>query len=137
MNNLREEGVSQPHVYCCGCTKHVTPRLTTGKEIYPHRKDLQHLSFWVCDKCTNYVGCHRKSKNVPLGTIPTPYVRSLRSELHNIIDEVWSTLKICRRGRIYSLISKHLGYAYHTANVNNKKEFDNVLSAFELALDEI
>ena len=126
-------------LFCCGCKEMVEPRLTNGKEIYPHRKDLHKLPFWKCDKCENYVGCHHKTKNrtKPLGSIPTPEVRKIRRELHENIDDTWKNLKLCSRGKIYSLISKHLGKEYHSANVNSKEESSEVLDAFTLALDEI
>ena len=131
--------MSDQIVYCCGCEKAVKPRLTDGKEIYPHRKDLYSLPFWKCDNCGNYVGCHHKTKTPtkPLGSIPTPEVRKIRQGLHKSIDEVWRDLKLCSRKRLYKLISKHLGREFHSANVNNKDEASEVLKAFELAFDEL
>ncbi len=126
-------------LFCCGCNELVEPRLTDGEEIYPHRKDLYKLPFWKCNACGNYVGCHHKTKDrtKPLGSIPTAEIRKIRRELHNNIDDVWKNLKICSRTKIYRLISKHLGRAYHSANINSAKEAEQVMDAFSLALDEI
>ncbi|NTG07102.1 hypothetical protein [Rhizobium rhizogenes] len=56
-------------LFCCGCQAEVSARLTDGKEIYPHRRDLHDLPFWKCDACKNFVGCHHKTANhtKPLG----------------------------------------------------------------------
>ena len=126
-------------IYCCGCEKAVQARLTNGKEIYPHRKDLYKLPFWKCDSCGNYVGCHHKTKKPtkPLGSIPTPEIRKVRQSLHKEIDEVWRDMKLCTRGKLYRLISKYLGKEFHSANVNSKDEATEVLKAFNLALDEL
>ena len=69
-------------IYCCGCGKKVSPRLTSGKEVYPHRSDLIKLPFWKCDKCGNFVGCHHKTKNrtATLGVIATKEIK----------NEIWS-----------------------------------------------
>jgi len=75
-------------IYCCGCLIKVNARLTDGSEIYPHRKDLSSLPFWVCDKCGNYVGCHHKTSNrtAPLGCIPTSEIRAARNRIHKMLD---------------------------------------------------
>ena len=50
-------------IYCCGCEKYVPPRLTTGREIYPHLENLHKLNFYKCNICNNYVGTHKNSVN--------------------------------------------------------------------------
>ena len=82
-------------IYCCGCGCDVQARLTNGKEIYPHRMDLDEVPFWKCDKCGNYVGCHHKTKQrtSPTGCIPTSEIRALRVQIHNIIDPLWKSVK--------------------------------------------
>ena len=118
-------------IYCCGCEKEVESILTSGKEIYPHRSDLQSLPFWKCDKCQNFVGCHHKTKNrtQPLGCIPTVEIRNARKSIHAVLDPIWKNGLMTRKS-VYSELSKKLGYSYHTANI---KTLDQV----KLILDEI
>lgn len=111
-------------IYCCGCGKGVTARLTSGKEIYSHRKDLHKLPFWKCDICSNYVGCHWKTKDRtnPLGNIPTPELRNARQHIHAILDPLWAGKRSGKRQKIYDAISKKIGWRYHTANIKNLDE---------------
>lgn len=114
-------------IYCCGCTKKVQARLTNGVEIYPHRKDLGNLPFWICDICSNYVGCHYKTKNRtrPLGVIPTPEIKKARQNIHRVIDPIWRSGRV-RRNKLYSIISERVGWNYHTANIRTIEEVKRV-----------
>ena len=105
-------------IYCCGCSREVSARLTDGGEIYPHRKDLAALPFYKCDGCGNYVGTHYKSTNPldPLGNIPTPEIRKARQHIHKILDPLWKRGRF-KRGKVYRMISDRLGYKYHTAEI--------------------
>ncbi len=110
-------------IYCCGCNEKIEARLTNGKEIYPHRKDLYDLPFWKCDACGNFVGCHHKTKNRtnPLGCIPTPEIKKARQHIHRILDPIWKSGRISRN-EIYSKLSEKLGWKYHTANIRSVEE---------------
>ncbi|CAB5212840.1 Protein of unkown function DUF3268 [uncultured Caudovirales phage] len=111
-------------IRCCGCNgDKVDARLTNGAEIYPHRPDLASLPFWKCDGCGNYVGCHHKTANPtePLGNIPTPELRKARNHIHAILDPIWKTKKI-KRGELYKIISDHMGFGYHTAQIRTIDE---------------
>lgn len=116
-------------IYCCGCGKETEARLTDGKEIYPHRKDLYSLPFWKCDQCENYVGCHHKTKNrtKPLGNIPTPELRTARRHIHKILDPMWKNGKMKRKD-IYSKISDFLGYQFHTSEIRDIETARNIYS---------
>ena len=111
------------HIFCCGCGGDVEARLTDGAEIYQHRADLAGLPFWKCDKCGNFVGCHHKTKNrtEPLGCIPTPELREARKKLHALIDTIWQSGKIGRR-ELYEIISREVGWNYHTAKTRTIEE---------------
>jgi len=117
-------------IYCCGCEQDVNARLTNGREIYPHRPDLFSLPFWRCDTCKNYVGCHHKSKNRthPLGCIPTREIMEARKRIHALIDPLWQSGKMSRRG-IYKAISDAVGWKYHTAKIRNMDEARAALDA--------
>ena len=110
-------------IYCCGCQKDVSARLTDGAEIYPHRSDLKSLPFWRCDECGNYVGCHHKTKNrtQPLGIIPTAELMKARGHIHKLIDPIWQSGKMTRK-EMYKRLSKELGWKYHTANLKSIEE---------------
>lgn len=113
-------------IYCIACNKEVQARLTTGAEVYSHRPDLVKLRFWICDTCSNFVGCHDGKKNRPLGNIATPQVKRLRQQIHNLLDPIWKNGK-CNRTKLYSLISKRLGKTYHTALIESEDEAYKVL----------
>lgn len=114
-------------IWCCGCDEHTEARLTSGEEIYPHRKDLYELPFWICDSCGNFIGCHHKtaSRTRPLGCIPTKELRCKRQKIHTIMDPIWKSGKV-KRNHIYKWLSDELGYKYHTANIRNVEEVDAV-----------
>lgn len=110
-------------IYCVGCAADVNARLTSGKEIYPHRADLHSLPFWKCDTCRNFVGCHHKTtkKTAPLGCIPTPELKNARMHLHALIDPIWQSGKMKRRA-VYEAISNQVGWNYHTAKTRSMEE---------------
>ena len=110
-------------IYCCGCQKDVSARLTDGAEIYPHRSDLKTLPFWKCDNCLNYVGCHHKTKNrtAPLGCIATKELKSARQHIHKLIDPMWQGGKMTRK-ELYKKLSDGLGWKYHTAKIKSIEE---------------
>ena len=119
-------------IHCCGCGKVVAPRLTNGKEIYPHREDLHELPFWKCDTCGNFVGCHHKSRErtKPLGSIPTPGIRNARKVIHAVLDPMWKSGSFTRSG-LYHRLSKVIGRQYHTAEVNTFEEANLILQTLQ------
>ena len=108
---------------CCGCGAKVEARLTDGSEVYPHRKDLHSLPFWKCDTCNNFVGCHYKTRDRtrPLGCIPTPEIKRARVHIHALLDPIWKNGKMSRK-KLYSKISKQIGWNYHTAKIRSIDE---------------
>ena len=110
-------------IHCCGCGIKVNARLTDGKEVYPHRKDLFTLPFWKCDACGNFVGCHHQTKNrtAPLGVIPTPEIKNARQHIHRILDPIWQSGKIGRKA-LYKMITDKFGRQYHTAHIRSVEE---------------
>ena len=119
-------------IYCCNCEKEVSARLTDGREIYPHRDDLYHLPFWICDTCGMCVGCHHKTNDPtrPLGNIPSPEIQQARKKIHALLDPIWKSGAITRN-RAYKYISDCIGWRYHTAKIRNMQEVDKVLIAIE------
>ena len=117
-------------IHCCGCNSKVEARLTNGKEIYPHRPDLQTLPMWKCDACGNYVGCHHKTDNPtqPLGCIPTKEIMNARKHIHALIDPIWKSGRV-KRSYLYKLLSEATGRRYHTANIRSIDEARDVYRA--------
>jgi hypothetical protein len=120
-------------IYCCGCSQDVQARLTDGTEIYPHRPDLGGIPFWTCDACGNNVGCHWKTGNPtkPLGNIATQEIKEIRKAIHRILDPLWQGkfgLPVkTRRRELYAKISAALGYDYHTGEIRNLQQAEQVL----------
>ena len=108
------------NIWCCKCNKTVNAGLQKGDKIYPHRPDLYKKNFWVCPHCGNYVGCHGTS-NRPLGCIPTYEIKLARMKIHSKLDPLWKSGKITRT-TAYRLISKKLGYTYHTGCTRSVQE---------------
>ena len=77
-------------LYCVNCKKDIEGILTSGKEIYPHRKDLYNLKFYKCPVCGNYVGCHKGTEK-PLGCIPSRELKRYRMSVHDILDPLWKS----------------------------------------------
>ena len=106
---------------CCGRPA----RLTTGRDIYPHRQDLAHKHFYKCDRCFAYCGCHPGTTK-PLGTPADKATRKARSKFHDqVFDPIWKTaIEACgytpenekarrriiskARGRLYAYLAHHL-----------------------------
>lgn len=113
-------------IYCCGCEADVSARLTSGQEIYPHRRDLYSLPFWKCDACGNFVGCHHKTGNPtqPLGVIPTPAIKEARKRIHAALDPVWKNGRM-DRGNAYRAMAARLGIEeYHTGEIRTLEQAD-------------
>lgn len=114
-------------IFCCGCDDEIEARLTDGREIYPHRRDLAEIPFWKCDGCGNHVSCHHRhhdeSKRLdPQGVIATQEIKEARSHIHRILDPLWKK-KLMPRGKVYSRIAKALGKKeYHTAEIRSVEE---------------
>jgi hypothetical protein len=122
--------MSKLNIYCCGCKSDVSATLTTGEEVYPHRKDLHELPFWLCETCQNFVGCHYKTDDStrPLGVIATPIIKKARQLIHRRFDPLWKTGIYSRKGA-YATISELIGYEYHTAEIRTMDQVERVMEA--------
>jgi hypothetical protein len=119
-------------IYCCQCEADVMARLTDGAEIYPHRKDLAKLPFWICDACGNSVGCHHKTAHwwAPLGCIPSPEIRRYRKLIHARMDGVWKSGQMAR-GDLYQAVSDEVGWQFHAAKIRTIEQAKAALEAVE------
>lgn len=97
-------------VICPYCSKSAS--LLTGKDIYPHRKDLWSLNFWSCSDCDAYVGCHAPNKGYgdgtrPLGRLANAELRNAKSAAHAAFDPLWACGEYSRK-EAYKWLAKQL-----------------------------
>lgn len=80
----------------------------TGKEIYPHRKDLFHMTFYSCNCQLGgaYVGCHGSSDK-PLGRLANAELRKAKSAAHRAFDQLWRS-KLLKRQEAYKWLAKQM-----------------------------
>jgi hypothetical protein len=102
-------------IHCVECDRKVRPIKIHGSTAYPHRPDLSHLKFYQCTDCMNFVGTHKGTWR-PLGVIANKELKSLRIEIHGIIDQLWRDGSRTRNS-IYKAISTFLGEEYHTGKI--------------------
>lgn len=81
------------------------PGLVTGERIYPHRRDLYALNFYLCD-CGAYVGCHKGTTDA-LGHPCNAETRSARSQAHKEFDLIWKN-KGMSRTEAYAWLANQL-----------------------------
>ena len=114
-------------IFCTSCRKTIESRRTTGAEVYPHRRDLHNLNFWICDKCKNFVGCYKSGDGMkPLGNIATPKIKKLRQQIHARLDPIWKSGRY-KRAEVYKILSNKIGKEYHTALITSEEEAEMVL----------
>ncbi|MFC6790631.1 zinc-finger-containing protein [Methylobacterium komagatae] len=109
-------------------------RLTDGREIYPHRKDLADKPIWACTVCEDtYVGCHPGTEE-PLGFPADGALREARILLHHRrIDPLWknapetggynttddgavNVIRKAARGRVYGFLAERMGLTRDTCH---------------------
>lgn len=88
--------------YCKGRAEKVT-----GEKIYPHRPDLYHKTFWECEPCDAYVGCHPNT-DTPLGRLANFDLRMAKQAAHASFDPLWKDGKMSRASA-YKWLSEQLG----------------------------
>lgn len=96
------KGITPICNYCEKFSKKVS-----GKEIYPHRKDLYKLTFYSCSGCNAYVGCHGSSDK-PLGRLANAELRKAKGAAHRAFDPLWR-LGDMKRPQAYKWLAKELG----------------------------
>jgi len=101
---LTKAGVKRV-VVCPYCQRDAVK--VTGKEIYPHRPDLYAKTFYECDPCDAYVGCH-PGTDTPLGRLADPELREAKQRAHATFDPIWKSGRMSRSGA-YSWLASQLG----------------------------
>lgn len=99
-------------------------RMGTGSEIYPHRLDLHHLQYWICE-CGAYVGCVKGSDYTPLGRPANAATRSARQAAMAILEPIWTAAAardeihlLHARKRAYRWLAEQLGVAEADGDIN-------------------
>lgn len=98
--------MTDPMAPICPCCKK-PGELITGREVYPHRKDLWGRMFWACAPCDTRVSCHKGSKR-PLGGMVGEYTRLMRGRAHGWFDKIWQE-GYMKRDRAYQWLAKAMG----------------------------
>jgi len=109
----------------CACSGNAY--LVTGDKIYPHRKDLYKLNFYLCG-CGNYVGCHKGTK-MPLGIPANAETRKLRHRCHKMVDVCWDNNK--DRAGLYQYLAKVIGVNEFHVGDCNAKQCKEIIEHFE------
>lgn len=95
-------GLSPICPYCSSFSEQVN-----GDIVYPHRKDLSHLTFYICKPCDAYVGCHGTSSK-PLGRLANAELRKAKNAAHRAFDPIWKS-KLMNRKQAYKWLAESLG----------------------------
>lgn len=120
-------------IFCVECDKDVEAKIVTGSMVYPNNKRVAFDRFWMCNHCKNFVGCHKnanKNQLRPLGVIANKQLKSIRMQIHDIIDPIWREEKL-KRGEVYALISQELGYQFHAGELRSIDEAKRVFEVVE------
>lgn len=102
----------------CACGG--SPRLTDGREVYPHLPNLHHKRFWVCSSvgCDARVGCHAGGSK-PLGPImANAALRQARQRVHELFDPMWKSGRIDRT-RAYDWLARRLNIEVRQCHVSH------------------
>lgn len=75
-------------VTCPYC--HRAGELVSGAAVYPYRLDLRGKSFWRCEPCKAWVGCHPGTIK-PLGRLANAELRAAKQRAHAAFDPLWKS----------------------------------------------
>lgn len=89
--------------------------LASGRQLYPHRKDLSGKLFYRCAPCDAFVGCHPGTLQ-PLGTLANAELRRARMAAHQAFDPIWRGRARSRRSA-YRWLAQQLGVAYEDCHI--------------------
>lgn len=103
--------------YCKDFSKKVK-----GDHIYPHRKDLHQKSFYCCDKCSAWVGCHPNTDK-PLGRLADKKLRALKGKTHKYFDAIWKDGHMSRKDA-YAWLADAMDISQDECHIGMFDEFD-------------
>ena len=59
-----------------------------GLYLYPHIEELANNTYYVCEPCKAWVGCH-KGTDTPMGTLANMSLRRRRNAAHKAFDRLY------------------------------------------------
>jgi hypothetical protein len=96
--------------YCGGPTL-----LVTGKDVYPHRPDLEGKSFYMCVPCNAWVGCHLGTDK-PMGRLANAELRRAKMAAHAAFDPLWQQ-GLAKRSHAYAWLAEQLEITQHNCHI--------------------
>lgn len=92
---------------CPYCSKEA--KLVGGDYVYPHRKDLTPIKFWICIACDAWTGTHKSSPiHAPKGRLAKADLRAAKIAAHKAFDPIWQNGSMNRR-QAYRWLQEQLG----------------------------
>ena len=115
---MLDAGVKEPKVgeVTCNYCGNSAVR-ATGKDVYPHRKDLWTKIFFVCEPCDARVGCHPNTEE-PLGNLANVELRQWRMQAHSFFDNIWKKKQLSR-GKAYAWLRSKTGLDHHACHIGS------------------
>lgn len=111
---------AESEVLCDYC--HQPAEAVTGEEVYPHREDLFHLKFYVCEPCDARVGCHVKTGK-PYGRLANAQLRRAKCEAHESFDKLWKgSGRVMSRPEAYRWLAEVLDIDQDEAHIGKFDE---------------
>lgn len=93
----------------------------TGRDVYPHRRDLYDLKFFVCPKCGARCGTHKQTGK-PLGVPVGPETRRARQDAHRAFDRLWKDNGPMTRSQAYKWLAKEMGLNKDQCHIGRMSE---------------
>jgi hypothetical protein len=83
-------------------------RLVSGREVYPHRRDLAARRYWRCEPCDARTGADWNKGFAPSGRLADAALRAAHAEAHRAFDPIWKTREMTQ-GEAYRWLAGELG----------------------------
>lgn len=94
-------------------------RLTSGREVYPHRPDLASKPIYACMPCGAWVGCHPGTTK-PLGRMANADLRALKKKAHEVFDRRWKgrqSVNGSPRKSAYTWLAARMGMEFKRCHI--------------------
>ena len=104
----------------------------TGREVYPHKKELLYQIFYQCKPCRAYIGTHKRSDGIPIGRLANKDLRRAKADLHREFDQIWRNGLMSRAG-LYIWLAKQLNINKQDCNIASF-DLETCVKATELSL---
>lgn len=106
--------MKQPKIPICPYCGALSEKVN-GSTIYPHRKDLSRKTFYRCQPCKAFVGCHDGTEH-PLGRLANAELREAKKQAHAAFDPIWKR-GYMKRKDAYFWLSRQLGLKYSETHI--------------------